>query len=58
MIITAIAHYDAFFGKGYYLVSEHMDKTWYSGNTAKEAVANYLKQSNVSLESVTINEVV
>lgn len=60
MNFTAILHYDNFLGKGYYLVNEHMDKTWYKGDTATEAVMNYLKEFNLSPENVkiTINEVV
>jgi len=39
--ITAIPHRDNILGKGYYLVSETMDKTWYKGETADEAVWNF-----------------
>lgn len=44
MIITAIPHYDNFLGKGYYLVSECMDKTFYKGETPEDAVNNFLQE--------------
>ena len=58
MSITAIPHYDDVFGKGYYLVSEHFDKVWYKGDTAEEAVNNYLKEHYLCPETLTINEVI
>ena len=55
MIITAIPHYDNFLGNGYYLVSECMDKTFYKGETAEDAVNNFLNQHNyLHAEDITI----
>ena len=57
MIITAIPHYDNFLGKGYYLVSEYMDNTFYKGETAEDAINNFLKQYNfLHAEDITILE--
>lgn len=55
MIITAIPHYDNYLGKGYYLVSECMDKTWYKGETPEDAVNNFLNQYDyLHAEDITI----
>lgn len=55
MFITAIPHYDNFLGKGYYLVSECMDKTFYKGETPEDAVNNFLKQYDyLHAENITI----
>ena len=56
MTITVIKHHDEYLGNGYYLVSEHMDKTWYKGDTPTEAVSNYLKQRGITADHVTIFE--
>ena len=55
MSITAIRHFDEILGNGYYLVSEYMDKTWYKGDTAEEAVRSYLSKHG-TIKSVTIIE--
>ena len=55
MRITAIRHFDEILGNGYYLVSEYMDKTWYKGDTAEEAVRSYLSKHG-TIKSVTIIE--
>jgi hypothetical protein len=56
MNITAIEHYDEILGKGYYLATEYMDKTWYKGETAKDAVRAFLKSKGIKTASVTIFE--
>lgn len=50
MNITAIEHYDDFFGKGYYLLSEYMDRTWYKGNTPEEAVEAFKESKGIDKE--------
>ena len=42
---TVIPHRDNILGNGYYLVSETMDKTWYKGETADEAIQNFEEQT-------------
>lgn len=54
MNITAIKHYDNFLGNGYYLVTEHMDKTWYKGETPEDAVTNFLTQYHIKADNITI----
>lgn len=56
MTVTAIEHYDEKLGKGYYLVSEDIEKTWYKGETAKEAVFKYVKEHKIKDRTITIVE--
>lgn len=56
MRITAIYKYDEFLGKGYYLVTETMDKTWYKGDTAKDAVDAFVESEHIDARNITIYE--